>query len=127
MAAEARRRGAAHVRQLTILGDGAVRIWNLASEHSRIKAEERDKALGCFKNQCPPGCAIGTSAPTACSPAPVPWRGRLQSGHRAAPETVRHALVSAGRETGILTLRCQHASGRWEEIWQQPGQPDAIP
>ena len=22
--------------------------------------------------------------------------------------------------TGILTLRCQHASGRWEEIWQQP-------
>ena len=34
MAAEARRRGAAHVRQPTILGDGAVRIWNLASEHS---------------------------------------------------------------------------------------------
>jgi len=22
--------------------------------------------------------------------------------------------------TGILTLRCQQASGRWEEIWQQP-------
>ena len=21
--------------------------------------------------------------------------------------------------TGILTLRCQQASGRWEEIWQQ--------
>ncbi len=21
---------------------------------------------------------------------------------------------------GILTLRCQHASGRWEEIWQRP-------
>jgi hypothetical protein len=21
---------------------------------------------------------------------------------------------------GILTLRCQQASGRWEEIWQQP-------
>jgi hypothetical protein len=22
--------------------------------------------------------------------------------------------------TGILTLRCQQASNRWEEIWQQP-------
>jgi hypothetical protein len=22
--------------------------------------------------------------------------------------------------TAILTLRCQQASGRWEEIWQQP-------
>src|SRR5258708_35136686 len=33
MAAEARRRGAAHVRQLVILGDGARWIWNLASQH----------------------------------------------------------------------------------------------
>jgi hypothetical protein len=33
MAAEARRRGAAHVRQLAILGDGAAWIWNLASQH----------------------------------------------------------------------------------------------
>ena len=33
MAAEARRRGARHVRQLTILGDGAHWIWNLAGEH----------------------------------------------------------------------------------------------
>jgi hypothetical protein len=33
MAAEARRRGAGHIRQLTILGDGAAWIWNLASQH----------------------------------------------------------------------------------------------
>src|SRR5205823_7003480 len=33
MAAEARRRGAGHIRQLTILGDGAVWIWNLAAWH----------------------------------------------------------------------------------------------
>ncbi len=33
MAAEARRRGAGHVRQLTILGDGAHWIWNQASQH----------------------------------------------------------------------------------------------
>ena len=32
MAAEARRRGAGHVRQLTILGDGAHWIWNQASQ-----------------------------------------------------------------------------------------------
>jgi hypothetical protein len=33
LAGEARRRGAAHVRQLVILGDGAAWIWNLASQH----------------------------------------------------------------------------------------------
>jgi hypothetical protein len=33
MAAEARRRGAGHVRQLTTLGDGAAWIWNLAARH----------------------------------------------------------------------------------------------
>jgi hypothetical protein len=33
MAGEARRRGAAHVRQLVVLGDGATWIWNLASQH----------------------------------------------------------------------------------------------
>jgi hypothetical protein len=33
MAAEARRRGAAHIRQMAILGDGAAWIWNLAGQH----------------------------------------------------------------------------------------------
>jgi hypothetical protein len=33
MAAEARRRGAGQIRQLTILGDGAVWIWHLAGQH----------------------------------------------------------------------------------------------
>ena len=33
MAAEARRRGAGQIRQLTILGDGVVWIWNLAAAH----------------------------------------------------------------------------------------------
>jgi hypothetical protein len=33
MAAEARRRGAAHVRQLVILGDDAIWIWNQAAAH----------------------------------------------------------------------------------------------
>ena len=33
MAAEARRRGAARIRQMVILGDGAAWIWNLAGQH----------------------------------------------------------------------------------------------
>ena len=33
MAGEARRRGAAHIRQLVILGDGAAWIWNLATRY----------------------------------------------------------------------------------------------
>ena len=33
MAAEACLRGAGRARQLTILGDGAVWIWNLAAQH----------------------------------------------------------------------------------------------
>ncbi len=33
MAGEARRRGASHIRQLIILGDGAAWIWNLAGQH----------------------------------------------------------------------------------------------
>jgi hypothetical protein len=33
MAGEARRRGAGHIRQLVILGDGAAWIWNLAGQH----------------------------------------------------------------------------------------------
>jgi hypothetical protein len=33
MAAEARRRGAGHIRQLIVLGGGAAWIWNLASQH----------------------------------------------------------------------------------------------
>ena len=139
MAAEARRRGAAHVRQLTILGDGAVRIWNLASEHSpeatqiadlyharehlhtsehpgaavsrprrppdRIKAEERDKALGYFETN-PPGCATGTSTPTACSPAPVPSRPAAKAviGQRLKLSGMHWSVPGA---TGILTLRCQ--------------------
>jgi hypothetical protein len=33
MAGEARRRGASHIRQLIVLGDGATWIWNLATRH----------------------------------------------------------------------------------------------
>jgi hypothetical protein len=28
--------------------------------------------------------------------------------------------------TGILTLRCHHASGRWDQIWTRLHQPNAM-
>ncbi|MGH3238090.1 MAG: ISKra4 family transposase, partial [Streptosporangiaceae bacterium] len=177
MAAEARRRGAGHVRQLTILGDGAHWIWNLATAkfpeatqivdlfHARehlhdlgkllafmlgdqhatwvagrndelddgdieallsaartfpltgAKAEELDTALGYFETNAPRmrykhfrslGLFIGSGAVEAGCKAVIGQRLKLSGMH-----------WSCDGATGILTLRCQQASGRWEEIWQQ--------
>jgi hypothetical protein len=178
MAAEARRRGAGHIRQLTILGDGAHWIWNLASRHlpeatqivdlyharehlhdlarllafmlgdhhdswlaarldelddgdvpallsaarqfplTGIKAGALDTALGYFETNAPRmryqhfrshGLFIGSGAVEAGCKAVIGQRLKLSGMHWSAPGA-----------TGILTLRCQQASGRWEEIWQQP-------
>jgi hypothetical protein len=178
MAAEARRRGAGHVRQLTILGDGAHWIWNLASQHfpeatqivdlyharehlhdlaklltfmlgdhhdgwlagrseelddgdipallsaarafplTGIKAGELDTALGYFETNAPRmrykhfrscGLFVGSGAVEAGCKAVIGQRLKLSGMHWSQPGA-----------TGILTLRCQQASGRWDEIWQQP-------
>jgi hypothetical protein len=178
MAAEARRRGAGHVRQLTILGDGAHWIWNQASEHfpeatqivdlyharehlhdlgkllafmlgdhhqdwvaersdeldagdipallsaarqfplTGIKAEELDKALAYFENNAHRmrykhfrtlGMFVGSGVVEAGCKAIIGQRLKLSGMH-----------WTCNGATGILTLRCQQASGRWEEIWQQP-------
>jgi len=178
MAAEARRRGAGHVRQLTILGDGAVWIWNLASQHfpeatqivdlfharehlhdlarlpafmlgdrhdgwlaarlgelddgdipallsaarqfplTGLKAETLDTALGYFETNAPRmrykhfrshGLFVGSGAVEAGCKAVIGQRLKLSGMHWSQPGA-----------TGILTLRCQQASGRWEQIWQQP-------
>ncbi|MGH3222661.1 MAG: ISKra4-like element ISDesp4 family transposase, partial [Streptosporangiaceae bacterium] len=178
MAAEARRRGAGHVRQLTVLGDGAVWIWNLASQHfpeatqivdlfharehlhdlakmlafmlgdqhdgwlaarlaeldagdtaaitaaARVfplagsKAAERDTALGYFETNAPRmryqhfrtlGLFVGSGAVEAGCKAVIGQRLKLSGMHWSVPGA-----------TGILTLRCQQASNRWEETWPQP-------
>ena len=178
MAAEARRRGAGHVRQLTILGDGAHWIWNLAGQHfpeatqiadlyharehlhdlakllafmlgdhhdgwlarrsdepgdgdipallsaarafplTGIKAGELDTALGYFEANAPRmrykhfrscGLFVGSGAVEAGCKAVIGQRLKLSGMHWSQPGA-----------TGILTLRCQQASGRREEIWQQP-------
>ena len=177
MAAEARRRGAGHVRQLTILGDGAHWIWNLASQHfpeatqivDLFHAREHLHDLGkllafmlgdqhgawladrlanstpatsprccpppapsrwpgprprswtppwATSRPTPPGCATSTSAPGL-----FVGSGAVEAGCKAV---IGQRLKFSGMHwsqpgaTGILTLRCQQASGRWEEIWQQP-------
>jgi len=178
MAAEARRRGAGHARQLTVLGDGAVWIWNLASRHfpeatqivdlfharehlhdlarllafmlgdrhdgwlaarldeldagdipallsaarkfplTGVKAEALDTALGYFETNAPRmryehfrshGLFVGSGAVEAGCKSVIGQRLKLSGMHWSQPGA-----------TGILTLRCQQASGRWEEIWQQP-------
>ena len=176
MAAEGRRRGAGHIRQLTILGDGAV--WNLAGKHfpeatqivdlfharehlhdrgkllafmlgdqhgdwlaersgelddgdipallsaarafplTGTKAEELDTALGYFQTNAPRmrykhfrscGLFVGSGVVEAGCKAVIGQRLKLSGMHWSVPGAA-----------GILTLRCQKASGRWEEIWQQP-------
>ena len=178
MAAEARRRGAAHVRQLTVLGDGAHWIWNLASKHfpeatqivdlyharehlhdlgkllafmlgtshgdwlaarlddldngdidaittaarsyplAGAKAQDRDTALGYFETNAHRmrykhfrslGMFVGSGVVEAGCKAVIGQRLKLSGMHWTVPGAA-----------GILTLRCQQASGRWEEIWQQP-------
>ena len=176
--AEARRRGAEHIRQLVILGDGAVWIWNIADElfpaatqivdlyHARehvhdlaalatrllrnshpdwlterlaeldagdipallaaggdLKftgslARERDKQLAYFEVNAHRmryahfrglGMFVGSGAVEAGCKAVIGQRLKLSG--------MRWAIPGA---TAIATLRCQEASGRWEEIWQRP-------
>jgi len=176
--AEARCRGAEHVRQLVVLGDGAVWIWNLAGQrfpaatqivglyHAREhlyelaslvafmlgrdhpawlaerlgeldagdtpaiaaaaralplagrKARELGKALACFEANAVRmryadfrdlGMFVGSGTVEAGCKAVIGQRLKL-SGMRWS---VRGA-------TGIIALRCQEASGRWDEIWTRP-------
>jgi hypothetical protein len=178
MAAEAYRRGAERARQLTILGDGAAWIWNLAAQHfpaatqivdlyharehlhelgkiiefmlgtgyndwlaerlteldhgdipailaaaralplATRKARDRDKALHYFETNAHRmhyawyrghGLFIGSGTVEAGCKSVVGQRLKL-SGMR----WTEHGA------TGILTLRCQEASNRWDETWPQP-------
>jgi hypothetical protein len=176
MAAEARRRGAGHIRQLTILGDGAPWIWNLATQHfpaatqivdlfharehvhelanlaarllaghrdewlaerlteldagdipalltagrdlkfSGSLAGDRDKALHYFQANATrmhyawyrsQGLFVGSGVVEAGCKSVIGQRLKL-SGMR----------WTAHGATGILTLRCQERSNRWDQTWQ---------
>jgi hypothetical protein len=180
VAAEARRRGADHIRQLVVLGDGAPWIWNLATanwpeatpivdiyharEHLHDLAKQlqpvlgdthadwltarladldagdietlvtettrlcpdlpsdtvRDttKALAYFKTNAhrmrytyfrEHGMFIGSGAVEAGCKAVIGQRLKLSG--------MRWNIPGA---TGILTLRCEQASNRFERIWTHP-------
>lgn len=178
VAAEARRRGADHIRQLVVLGDGAPWIWNLATtiapeatpivdlyharEHlhglaagltdvlgdahpdwlaARLAdldagdietlvtqterlpmnddtATDTAKALGYFKTNAhrmryayfrAHGMFVGSGVVEAGCKSLVGQRLKLSG--------MRWNIPGA---TGILTLRCQQASDRWEQIWTRP-------
>jgi hypothetical protein len=92
----------------------AARVFPLAG----VKAEVRDKALGYFENNAHRmryqhfrslGMFVGSGAVEAGGKAVIGQRLKLSGMHWSQPGA-----------TGILTLRCQQASGRWEEIWHQP-------
>ena len=55
------------------------------------------------------GMFVGSGAVEAGCRAVIGQRLKLSGMHWSVPGA-----------TGILTLRCQEASGRWEEIWPQP-------
>jgi hypothetical protein len=177
VAAEARRRGADHIRQLVVLGDGAAWIWNLATKilpaatqivdiyHARehlhtladvlafivpdpdqwrtdrltdldagdidaivaaahehpligVKAVDRDKALTYFTTNAVRmryahfrdlGMFIGSGNVEAGCKAVIGQRLKLSGMRWTRPGA-----------TGILTLRCQQASGKWDQIWTPP-------
>ncbi len=83
-----------------------------------IKAEALATALGYFETNAPRmrykhfrshGLFVGSGAVEAGCKAVIGQRLKLSGMHWSQPGA-----------TGILTLRCQQASGRWEEIWQHP-------
>jgi hypothetical protein len=180
MAAEARRRGAGHIRQLTILGDGAPWIWNLAAQHfpgatqivdlfharehvhdlanlaGRLLAGHRDEWLADRIAELDAGDIPAILA----AGRDLKFRGSLAgerdkalhyfevnahrmhyAWYRSLSLFVGSGVVEAGCKsvigqrlklsgmrwtengaTGILTLRCQEASDRWEQTWQ-PASP----
>jgi hypothetical protein len=176
--AEARRRGADHIRQLVVLGDGATWIWKMATKilpqatqiidlyHARehvhdlarhleptlghdqprwladrledldngdietlvqattalpltgADAEQVDTALDYFTKNAQRmryalfrdlGMFIGSGAVEAACKTLVGQRLKLSG--------MRWNIPGA---TGILTLRCHHASNRFDHIWPQP-------
>jgi hypothetical protein len=103
------------------LGNGGIAAITAAAREFPLtgaKAEALDTALGYFQNNAhrmrykhfrSPGMFVGSGAVEAGCKAVTGQRLKL-SGMR---------WTQAGA-AGILALRCQQASGRWEEIWQQP-------
>jgi len=178
MAAEARRRGAGHIRQLTILGDGAAWIWHLAAQHfpeatqivdlyharehlhelanlaARLLAGHRDEWLAARLAELDDGdigALLAAGQDLKFTGSLAGERDKALHYFETNAHRMRYAwyksldlfvgsgVVEAGCKsvigqrlklsgmrwteagaTGILTLRCQEASNRWDEIWHRP-------
>jgi len=114
VAAEARRRGSEHIRQLVVLAAAAAR----ALPPGRPEGP-RTRQGWPTSRPTPTGCATPTSAASACSSAPARSRpaARPVIGQRLKLSGMRWSVPGAA---SIALLRCQQASGRWEQIWQRP-------
>jgi hypothetical protein len=130
--AGARRRGAEHIRQLAVPGDGAVRIWNLAGQ--LLPAATQIVDLFHAREHVHDLATLATRLLRNNGPAWLAER-LAELGNGEIP-----ALPAAGRDlkfTGmrwnipgaasIATLRCQDASDRWEENWQRPHHQTGTP
>jgi len=100
MAAEARRRGAAHIRQLAVLGDGAAWIWNLADQHfpkpprssicftpASTCTTWRNWWSSCLATTCRTGWTPGSpnsTPPTSARSAPPPASSRSPAARPAS-------------------------------------------
>jgi hypothetical protein len=91
-----------------------------------IKADDLDKKLGYFERNAPRmryahfkklGMFTGSGAIEGGCKAIVVQRAK-QAG--------MHWTVAGAAD--IIALRCQHASGRWDELWTpSPARPGALP
>src|SRR6266568_4472683 len=136
--AEYLRRGGEHFRQVVALGDGAAWIWTMAEklyphathivdiyharEHLTDLASHLDKKLGYFERNAHRmhyerfqklGMFIGSGAIEGGIKAIVVQRAKQAGMH----------WTVEGAEN-IIHLRCQRASGRWDEMW--PARPDPL-
>jgi hypothetical protein len=176
--AEARRRGADHVRQLAVLGDGAMWIWKLATKilpeatqivdiyHAREHVHDLAKQLAPVLGDDQPawladrltdldnGDIEGLVKATTALPVSDTDHEQINTAldyfiknaqrmryavFRDLGMFIGSGVVEAGCKslvgqrlklsgmrwnipgaTGILTLRCHHASNRFDHIWPQP-------
>jgi hypothetical protein len=178
VAAEARRRGAEHIRQLVVLGDGAAWIWKLATDilpeatqivdlyHAREHLHDLAKHLAPVLDDDQPGWLTdrladlddGNIEILIKATTDLPLHGSeaeetdkaleyfKRNAQRMRYDVFRHhgmfigsGVVEAGCKTiigqrlklsgmrwnipgatGIITLRCHHASNRFDQIWPHP-------
>jgi hypothetical protein len=176
--AEARRRGADHIRQLVVIGDGAAWIWNMATkilpeatqivdlyharEHLHDLARQLSSVLGNDQHtwladrltDLDNGNIENLVKATTALPISDTNHEQINTAldyfirnaqrmryavFRQLGMFIGSGIVEAGCKsivgqrlklsgmrwntpgaTGILTLRCHHASNRWDDIWSQP-------